>query len=107
MTIYGRINHCSFVHNDNRVKLISNQRKPPTPEKKVDNGNEKMVMNLISFDQLEHSLNEGLTCYALVGRETEPEIELHISGHIKPILEEFSDALSKDLPGKFSLMRDI
>jgi len=54
-------------------------------------------MNLISLDQLKQSLNGGLTCYALVARETELEIELQISGH-KPILEEFSDVLPKDLP---------
>ena len=64
---------------------MSNQRKPPAPEKKVDKGKGKMVMNLISADQLEKSLNEGLTCYALVARETEPETELQIPGDIKPI----------------------
>ena len=64
-------------------------------------------MNLISHDQIEKSLNEGLTCYALVARETEPETELQIPGHIRPILEEFSEALPKNLPGELSPMRDI
>ena len=32
---------------------MTNQPKPPAPEKKVDKGKEKMVMNLISPDQLE------------------------------------------------------
>jgi len=65
-----------------------NQSKPPTsekvdngkekvvtlnPEKKVDKKKEKMVMNLISHDQVEKSLNEGSTCYALVAREAESE----------------------------------
>jgi len=70
-------------------------------------GKEKMVMNLISIDQLEESLNEGLTCYSLVARETEPKIGLQIPGPVKPILEEFSDVLSKDLLYKLPPMRDI
>jgi len=42
-----------------------------------------------------------------VARETEPETELQIPGHIKQILEEFSDVLPKNLPGELSPMRDI
>ena len=76
---------------------MPNQLKSWTTEKKVDKGKEKMVMNLICPDQLEQSLNEGLTCYTLVARETEPEIELQISRHIKPIFEEFFDVLLNDL----------
>jgi len=44
---------------------------------------------------------------ALVARETKQEIESQISGHIKPILEEFSDVLSKDLSGELPPMGDI
>jgi len=63
VTIYGWTNHCSFGHNDKRVKLMPNQPKLPTPEKKVDKDKGKMTkMNLISSEQLEHILNEGLTC---------------------------------------------
>jgi len=102
---------------------MPSQPKPPTLEKKVDKGNEKvktlapekngdkgkgkMVMNLISHDQIEKSLNEGSTCYALVAREAEPETEMQISGHIKSILEEFFGILPKDLPGELPPMRDI
>jgi len=69
------------------VKIIRNQLKSPTREKEVDKGKDKvdvltpgkksdkgkgkMVMNLISHDQIEKSLNEGSTCYALVVRETD------------------------------------
>ena len=89
VTIYGRTNHYSFVHNGKKVKLIPNQPKPLTPEKKVDKGKgkvdalahekksdkgkHKMVMNLISHDQIESSLNEDSTCYAPVAREAEPK----------------------------------
>jgi len=66
-----------------------------------------MVLNLISPDQLEQSLNEALTCYALVTRETELEIELQILRHIKPILEEFSNVLPKNLSGELPPMRNI
>ena len=38
------------------------QSKPPAPEKNVDKGKDKMLMDLISLDQLEKSLNEYLTC---------------------------------------------
>jgi len=64
-------------------------------------------MTLISHDQIEKSLNEDTTCYALMAREAEPKIEVQISGHIKPILEEFFEVLSKDLPGELLLMWDI
>ena len=61
-----------------------------TPEKKVDTVKGEMMMNLISHYQVEKSLNEGLTCYALVARKVEPKTESQIPTHIRPILEEFS-----------------
>ena len=79
--IYGRINQCSFVHNSKKVKLMPNQPKPPTPRKKSDKG--KIVVNLISHNQIERSLNKGLMCYALVARKAEPETEAQISKHVK------------------------
>jgi len=82
VTIYGRTNYCSFVHNGKKVKILSYQPKPPTSKKKVDKGKRKvetlapekkgnkgkgkMAMDLISHDQNEKSLNEGSTCYTLV-----------------------------------------
>ena len=66
-----------------------------------------MKMNLITHDQIEKSLQEGSTCYALVAREADRNIEEQIPEHIKLILEEFSQALSQDLPCELPLMRDI
>ena len=73
VTIYGRTNQCSSVHNGKKMTLMPNQLKPQTqeknidkgkgkvdaltPEKKSDKGKSKMVMNLISHDQIEKSLN--------------------------------------------------
>ena len=51
------------------------------PEKKGDKAKGRMVMNLISHDQIERSSNEGSTCYALVAREAEPETEVQVPGH--------------------------
>ena len=64
-------------------------------------------MNLISHDQIEKSLLEGSTCYALVAREADRNSKEQILEHIKPILEEFSEALLQDLSGQLPLMRDI
>jgi len=36
-------NHCLFVHNSKKVKLMLNQPKPPTSEKKVDMDKEKVT----------------------------------------------------------------
>ena len=77
------------------------------PEKKVDKGKAKMVINSISHDQVEKSLNEGSTYYAFVAREAELETESHILGHIRPILEEFFEVLYKNLPGELPPMRNI
>jgi len=66
-----------------------------------------MVMNLISYDQIEKSLHEGSTCYTLMAREADRKIEVQISEHIKPNLEEFCEILPKDLPGELPSMRDI
>jgi len=123
VTIYECTNQCSFVHNSKKVKLMSNRPKPPTrektidkgkgkvdiltPGKKSDKGKGKMVMNLISHDQIEKRLNDGSTCYALMAREAERKIEVQISWHIKPILKEFSKILPQDLPGELPSMRDI
>ena len=52
-------------------------------------------------------MSEGFTCYALMTREAEPNIEVPIPWHITSILEEFSEILSKDLPSELPLMRDI
>jgi len=86
---------------------MPNYPKPLTHEKKVDKREEKMVMNLISPDQLEKSMNKSLTCYVLVAQENEPETALQIPGHVKLIFKEFSDVLSKDMPDELPSMRDI
>ena len=78
-----------------------------TPGKNSDKGKGNMIMNLISCDQVEKSLHEGSTCYVLVTRETNRKIKMQILEHIKPILEEFSEILTQDLPGKLPPMRDI
>jgi len=78
-----------------------------TPEKKIDKGKGKMLMNLISHEQVEKNLNEGSTCYALMAQKAESETESQIPGHNRPIFEEFSEVLPKDLPGELSPMRDI
>jgi len=64
-------------------------------------------MSLISHAQIEKILNERFTCYALMARETEPNIEVPIPEHITPILKGFSEILSKDLPSQFPPIRDI
>ena len=52
-------------------------------------------------------MQDGSTCYALVAREANRDIEEHIPEHIKPILEEFSETLPQDLPGELPPIRDI
>ena len=66
-----------------------------------------MERNLISHDQIEKSLHEGSTCYALVAREVDWKIEVQIPGYIKLIMKEFSEILPQDLPGELPPMRDI
>jgi len=74
------------------------------PGKKGDKGKGKMEMNLISHDQIEKSLHEGSTCYALVAREVDRNIEEQIFKHIKPILEEFFFEVSCPLCETFNML---
>ena len=46
------------------------------PRKKGDKGKVKMVMNMISHDQIEKCLHEDFTCYAFVVREADRKIEV-------------------------------
>ena len=105
------------------MKIIPNQPKPPTQKKRIDKGKDKvdvltpekksdkskgkMVRNLISHDQIEKSLDEGSTYYALMAREADRKIKVQILEHIKPILKEFSKILPKDLSCELPSMRDI
>ena len=73
---------------------MPNQPKPPTQKKGVDKGKDKvdvlnpkekggkgkgkMEMNLINHNQIEKSLHEGFTCYALVTREADRNSEEQI-----------------------------
>ena len=102
---------------------MPNQSKPPTrekevdkgkdkvdvltPEKKSDKGKSKMILNLISHDQIEKSLHEGSTCYALVAWEADRKIEVQIPGHIRAILEEFSEILPQNLSGELPPIWEI
>ena len=60
-----------------------------TSEKKDDKGKGKMVMNLISHDQIEKSLHEGSTCYVLVALEADRKIEVQIPEHINQSCKSF------------------
>jgi len=71
-----------------------------TLENKGEKGKDKLVVNLISHVQIEKSLHESSTCYALVAQEADRKIEVQIPGHIKPILEEFFKTLPQDLPSE-------
>jgi len=42
VTIYKRANQCSFVYNEKRVKIMTNQPKPPTREKRIGKGKDKV-----------------------------------------------------------------
>jgi len=42
VTIYGRTNLFLFIHNGKKVKMMSNQPKPPKQEKGVNKGKEKV-----------------------------------------------------------------
>jgi len=44
VSTYGRTNQFSFVHNGKKVKLMSNQPKPPTQKKKLTKAKEKWVL---------------------------------------------------------------
>ena len=41
-TIYERTNHCLFVHNGKKVKLMPNQTKSPSSENKIDKNKGKV-----------------------------------------------------------------
>jgi len=40
--VHGRTNHCSFIHNDKKVKLMLTHPKPPTSKKKIDKNKRKI-----------------------------------------------------------------
>ena len=79
VTIYGRSNSCSFVHEGKKVKLAS-LRPAPSPEtKQTDASSNKKALNLISPKTINKEIaKRGSLIVVFVAREVTDDFQVQI-----------------------------
>ena len=106
VTLYGRLNSCSFMHNGQRIKLNPIKTKFVSASKAREEP-KKQSMNLISPKELERAVNQDSIIFALVVKETALDNFEKPRKEVWLVLQEFQDVFPKELPNQLPPMRDI
>jgi len=108
VTIYGRPNSCSFVHEGKKIKLASLRPTQPTPETtQTEASSSKKVLTLISPKLIDKEIVKGFTIIALIARKINDDPPGQISLATIPLLKKFADVFLEELPDSLPPMRDI
>jgi len=108
VTIYGRSNSCSFVHEGKKIKLAPLRPTQPTPAtKQTEAFSTKKVLTLISPKLIDKKIAKGSTVFALIVREINDDSQEQIYLAAIPLVKEFVDVFSEELPDSLPPMRDI
>jgi len=106
VTIYGRPNSSSFVHNGKKVKLASLRPAPP-PETKQTEASSSKVLTLISPKIIDKEIAKGSTIVVLIAREVTDDSQEQIPPIAVLILKKFVNALLEKLLDSLPPMCDI
>jgi len=105
VTIYGRPNSCSFVHEGKKIKLAPLRPTQPIPEtKQTETYSSKKTLTLISIKFIDREIAKGSTIIALIVREINDDSPEQISPTTIPLVKKFVDVFPED---SLPLMRDI
>ena len=108
VTIYGRPNSCSFVHEGKKIKFAPLWLTQPTLEtKQTEASSNKKTLTLISLKLIDKEIAKGFTIIALIAREFNDDSLEQISPAAIPLLKEFVDIFSEKPPDSLLPMRDI
>ncbi|KAI0497458.1 hypothetical protein KFK09_020686 [Dendrobium nobile] len=78
-----------------------------TNDSKTNPIKSKKGLNLVTAKVLDTEVAQGALLYALVGREIPAESDEPIPQEVQPILGQYADVFSDDLPDQLPPLRDI
>ena len=105
VTIYGRPNSCSFVH-DGKVKLAPVRPAPPPETKQTNVSSSKNALTLISPKIIDKEIAKG-SIVILVARKVIDDSQEQIPTTVVLILKKFDHIFSEKLMDNLPPMRDI
>ena len=106
VTIYGRSNPCSFMHNGQRINLNPIKTKFVSANKAKEEP-KKQSMNLINPKELERVVNQDFIIFALVVKEAALDSFEEPRKEVRSMLQKFQYVFPKELPNQLPPMRDI
>ena len=90
VTLYGRLNSCSFMHNGQRIKLNPIKTKFVSASKAREEPKRQSI-NLISPKELERAVNQDSIIFALVVKEVALDNFEEPRKEVRSLLQEFQD----------------
>ena len=104
VTLYGRLNSCSFMHNGQRIKLNPVKTKFVSASKAREEPKRQSI-NLISPKELERAVNQDSIIFALVVKEIALDNFEEPRKEVRSVLQEFQDVFPKELPNQLPPMQ--
>ena len=107
VTLYGKSNSCSFIHQGKKITVYPTPPKDPTKRGSSSLKEKKPALNLINEKEVEQEIKEGSVIWMLTARKTQDPSPVEHPQEVRKVLEEFSDVFPEDLPDQLPPLRDI